>query len=469
MTATEALAPPARYVTEIPLDELHPVEHNRDLGPREGLEGMAATMRVLGVLEPLLVRSDPGNGYEIIAGARRHAAARIAELATVPCLIENDRDDQQVELARAIENLQRKDLDPIEEAQVYERLTGPPFNLTMEAIGDSVGRTKSHISKRCSLLTLPAPAREAVADGRIPITTALAMTPLARDQKRIDALVDALPDPDATDGKLERQRQELDRKIADESRERALAEKISVKKIELDNEGETVVEYPPHGIWAGTGYRVCRDGEPHEAIAVTTDLHDDVKVVHVTTQPLPDDKRHHPPKPPGDVGFVEQARRQREKEATDRADARRDVARTILDAPGLDQELTTYVLDTVIGISLAGEADLAYDTRGTVRDLLDLEDDVQLLDYAHRSNLTRMRTAAAACMAGTEETLRRPRMNKLPPGAWAPPPVDADEGDFDEHADTRRYLRLLERHGLELDPEEGAAMVAVSAGNADGD
>lgn len=457
MTVTEALAPPARYVTEIPIDEIHPVGHNRHLGDVEGLEGMAATMRIVGVLEPLLVRSNEGAGYELIAGARRQAAARLAGLTTVPCLIENDRSDEDVELARIIENLQRLDPTEIEEAQAYERLMKPPFNLTATAIAGSVGRSESHISKRRSLLVLPEAAQAALVDKRINIQTALGMTALVRDRARLEKVVDAIPDPDSTNELLERERQELDRRLARELEDQKRAARVAAKIDALEHDDETVVDYPPYGNWSSTEYRIVRADEAHEAVAVDPVSE---KVVKVTTQPLPEANRHVPkPSRKDDPGFVEQARRERERLAALETEQRRAVATSILNGAGHDDELTRYVFEAILGFALGDDMPIDYGVAPTVRALLGFgDDDPTLAEYAARTNLTRLRTTAAVVMATPEQELMRPRLNTLKPGAWASADLGSD--DADDMAHVRRYLRLLERHDYEIPAELAAAIVA---------
>lgn len=470
MTATEA--PPSRYVTEIPLDDIHPVDHNRHLGDPEGLEGMAATMRVVGVLEPLLVRSTDGNGYELIAGARRHAAARLAGLATVPCLIENHRSDEDVELARIIENLQRLDPTEIEEAQAYERLTQPPFNMTGEAIAASVGRVPSHISKRRSLLALPDPVKEALTDKRIHITTALEITKLARDGAALDKIVDALPAPDASNETLERARQALERQLDAELRDQALARKVAEKTAELEAAGHTIVDYPPNGQWSSTEYRVIRPPEEWEAVAVTATHAGDVQVVYVTTQPLTDAQRHtappahKPPKPEGDIGFVEQARRKKEAERLAAAEPRRKTARLILSEDGHDLALRDYVQNHALASVLAGSDLNMYDSRVALEllDVIDvkqldsgLERDEELRTWASSCSLSRLRVLAALFMSWAENELTR---YDLAPGALVA--LDDPIEDDDRRAQ-RQYLELLQYRGYDLNATEQAALTPEPA------
>jgi ParB family transcriptional regulator, chromosome partitioning protein len=119
----------------------------------EHLESLAESIKKNGILQPLLVRETEPNRYEIIAGERRFKAAKIAGLSTVPVVIKNFSDTQAIEVA-LIENLQREDLSPIEEAMGYERMMAE-FNYTQEQVGKSVDKSRSHVANLLRLLNLP--------------------------------------------------------------------------------------------------------------------------------------------------------------------------------------------------------------------------------------------------------------------------------------------------------------------------
>lgn len=452
MPTDSALAPPAHYVEEIPIELLHEVAHNRTL---RDLDGLATTIREVGVLEPVLVRHTPdGNGYEIVDGARRTAASRIAGKATVPCIVDDTRDDEEAEFARIIANVQRDDPTPLEEAAAYERLI-THFGKTAAEVADLVGRSESHISKRRSLLVLPTAVKAALDDDRINIQTALGITSLARDPERLDRVVDALPDVDAANEQLERERQALDRTVATQLDEQA-RERRRIKKLEeLEDQGETIVEYPPHGQWSSTPYRRTTIGEDHEAVAVDPDGNE----IKLTTQPIPERNRQVPRPPKGsDPGFVEQNRRKKEADLRRVTDHRLEYARAILSQPGRDAVLTEYVITTVWRSMLQLDAVLDYARPDIIRELLALDVNTPLAEYASRTNLTALRTAAASVMAISELELRDVG-NRPKPGQWAEP---ADAAEFtDDHAPERAYLELLSHHGYELSDEERAAITPV--------
>ncbi len=131
------------------------------------LQELADSIRERGVLQPILVRPAPGapGEYQIVAGERRWRAAQRANLHTVPIIVRSF-DDAEVAEIGVIENIQRADLNPLEEAQGY-RLLMDRFGRTQETIAKSVGKSRSHIANMLRLLNLPAPVRELVEAGRL--------------------------------------------------------------------------------------------------------------------------------------------------------------------------------------------------------------------------------------------------------------------------------------------------------------
>jgi ParB family chromosome partitioning protein len=131
------------------------------------LQELADSIRERGVLQPILVRPAPGapGEYQIVAGERRWRAAQRANLHTVPVIV-RPFDDVEVAEIGVIENIQRADLNPLEEAQGY-RLLMDRFGRTQEAIAKTVGKSRSHIANMLRLLNLPGPVRELVEAGRL--------------------------------------------------------------------------------------------------------------------------------------------------------------------------------------------------------------------------------------------------------------------------------------------------------------
>ncbi|MFO1047743.1 MAG: ParB/RepB/Spo0J family partition protein [Geminicoccaceae bacterium] len=151
-----------------------PVEflHASALQPRrrfdeEELELLAQSIREHGILQPLLVRPAAGNapGYEIVAGERRWRAAQRAGQHEVPVIVRELSDQETLELA-LIENLQRADLSPLDEAHAYRRLT-EEFGHTQEALASAVGKSRSHVANTLRLLSLPLAVHQMLDDGRL--------------------------------------------------------------------------------------------------------------------------------------------------------------------------------------------------------------------------------------------------------------------------------------------------------------
>lgn len=128
------------------------------------LEGLADSIRTHGIVQPLLVRRQ-GDRYELIAGERRWRAARLAGLSRVPVVVKEVPDQDLLEIA-LIENIQRENLNPIEEAQAYKRLI-ENVGLTQEALAARVGRDRSYITNYLRLLKLPDDLQQLVIEGRL--------------------------------------------------------------------------------------------------------------------------------------------------------------------------------------------------------------------------------------------------------------------------------------------------------------
>ena len=141
------------------------------------LENLADSIRTHGIVQPLLVRRREG-GYELIAGERRWRAAKLAGISRVPVVIREVPDDNLLEIA-LIENIQRENLNPIEEAQAYKKLL-ETVGLTQESLATRVGRDRSYITNYIRLLRLPDDVQQLVKEGRL--STGHARTLLAIDQ-----------------------------------------------------------------------------------------------------------------------------------------------------------------------------------------------------------------------------------------------------------------------------------------------
>ena len=171
-------SPPSASAREVDLDLLHP---NRDQPRRTvedtNLDGLAQSIRTHGVIQPILVADDDGGSFEIIAGERRWRAAQRAGLLRVPVIVRDVAHSKRLELA-LIENIQREDLNPIEEAAAYARLA-EEFGLTQEQIARSVGKDRTTVANYLRLLGLPAEVRAELAAGTLTMGHARAIAGLA--------------------------------------------------------------------------------------------------------------------------------------------------------------------------------------------------------------------------------------------------------------------------------------------------
>jgi ParB family transcriptional regulator, chromosome partitioning protein len=131
----------------------------------EALAGLAQSVKEKGVLTPILVRPLGGDAYEIVAGERRWRAAQIAKLHDVPVVVRELADGEALELA-IIENVQRADLNPIEEAAAYQELI-ERFGRTQEQVADEVGKSRSHVANSVRLLRLPESVKAWLREGKL--------------------------------------------------------------------------------------------------------------------------------------------------------------------------------------------------------------------------------------------------------------------------------------------------------------
>jgi ParB family transcriptional regulator, chromosome partitioning protein len=179
----------ARGQRKIPVEFLRPNPRNPRMTFAEAdLADLAASIKEKGIIQPVIVRTIPAvaDAYEIIAGERRWRAAQIAGLADIPVVIHEADDREALELA-IIENVQRADLNPIEEAMGYERLQ-TEFDYSQADLAKIIGKSRPHVANMLRLLNLPDACRKKVSDGAISAGHARALL--------------AVKDPDAVADKI---------------------------------------------------------------------------------------------------------------------------------------------------------------------------------------------------------------------------------------------------------------------------
>lgn len=133
---------------------------------KEALEQLAMSINEHGIIQPLIVRSLPGGGYQIIAGERRWRAAKMAGLKEVPVVIRDDISEEQAMQLTLIENLQREDLNPIEVAQGYKELI-ERCNMTQDDLSKAVGKSRPSIANSLGLLSLPEGVKLLLVQGKL--------------------------------------------------------------------------------------------------------------------------------------------------------------------------------------------------------------------------------------------------------------------------------------------------------------
>jgi ParB family chromosome partitioning protein len=169
-------APAAERALEVDLDLLRPnPAQPRTTIDDTRIEELARSIKANGVIQPIVVRR-AGHGYEIIAGERRWRASQRAGLLKVPVVVRDVPDDRLLAFA-LIENIQREDLNPIEEAQAYRRLS-EEYHLTQEQIAEAVGKDRSSIANFIRLLKLPREVRENLSAGSLSMGHARALLAL---------------------------------------------------------------------------------------------------------------------------------------------------------------------------------------------------------------------------------------------------------------------------------------------------
>ena len=171
--AAEHRAPAGTGYREIPVTAIRPNPYQpRDAFDEQALGALADSIREVGLLQPVLVRP-AGEGFELIAGERRWRAAQRVGLQTIPALVRETDDNTALEQA-LVENLQRDDLNPLEEAAAYQQLI-EDFHLTHEQVASRMGKSRAAISNTLRLLQLPPSIQRALREGQLTMGHARAL------------------------------------------------------------------------------------------------------------------------------------------------------------------------------------------------------------------------------------------------------------------------------------------------------
>lgn len=184
----EAVVEDIRSLRHVPIEHLHANPNNPRKHFAEGdLEDLAKSIREKGLLQPLVVRPREDGEFEIVAGERRWRAAQRAGIHDVPVLIRTLSDGEALEIA-LVENIQRADLNAIEEARAYTQLVDQ-FSYTQQQLADSVGKSRSHVANTLRLLNLPDGVRKLIEDGSLTAGHARALVATDEPQTLADRII----------------------------------------------------------------------------------------------------------------------------------------------------------------------------------------------------------------------------------------------------------------------------------------
>lgn len=213
--------------------KIYEIEPNRDQ-PRKvfdetALAELSDSIARHGVLQPLMVRPLPDGGYQLVAGERRWRAARMAGLTEVPVVIRPMNDQAMMEIAM-IENLQREDLNPVEEAEGYRHLM-ESCNLTQEEVAKIVGKSRPAVANSLRLLALPEDVLKKVSDGQL--SPGHGRSLLAFPAEQISQLAEDAVKKGTTVRELERMAKALNRKKTDDDGIKAVRRNVFLDEVEL--------------------------------------------------------------------------------------------------------------------------------------------------------------------------------------------------------------------------------------------
>jgi ParB family chromosome partitioning protein len=189
ISSANTLENPRESVFEVKINEVEPnAGQPRKVFDQERLQALAESIKEHGVVQPIIVKQE-GSRYVIVAGERRWRASKLAGLKTIPVVVKDLSSRQVMEIA-LIENLQREDLNPIEEAEAYKKLMDD-YNMTQEEVSKLVGKSRASIANSVRLLTLAKEIQDMLADGRL--TSGHARTLVSvDDQKKQKELADLI-------------------------------------------------------------------------------------------------------------------------------------------------------------------------------------------------------------------------------------------------------------------------------------
>lgn len=184
---SEGVTGKSERVWLIPLSEIfpNPDQPRRSFNTDE-LKELADSIKLHGVLQPILVAEKTDGGYTLVAGERRYRAAKLLSLPTIPAIVKVLENEEQLEVA-LIENIQRSELNPLEEAFAFQRLI-EEFGLTQQDVAEKVGKSRPAIANTVRLLTLPEEAQNALVEKKISMGQARALLGMSNQAEQLEML-----------------------------------------------------------------------------------------------------------------------------------------------------------------------------------------------------------------------------------------------------------------------------------------
>ena len=174
---------PKEEIVELDIDELRPNPYQpRTVFHEEQLQELASSIKEHGVFQPIIVKKSI-KGYDIIAGERRYRASKLAGLKKIPAIVRTFTDEQMMEIA-LLENLQRENLSPMEEAKAYQSMI-EKLHLTQDELSKKVGKSRSHLTNMLGLLRLPKEVQTLVNDEKLSMGHARALSKLENTEEII--------------------------------------------------------------------------------------------------------------------------------------------------------------------------------------------------------------------------------------------------------------------------------------------
>jgi ParB/RepB/Spo0J family partition protein len=329
----------------LPIGQIIPAADN----PRQtltDLDGLAASIRAVGLLTPVLVEDSGDGTYRLVAGHRRHAAAQIAGLAELPALVRSF-DPLSRQCARLVENGQRVNLTPMEEAAAYQDLLS--LDVDADALASSVGRPRAEVDGRLAVFALPRSVHQLLADDALTYAEALLLTQVAEYPEDID---DAL-------ARCEKWGWTVGQAVEHVRTHRARTIKAEATRQKLTRQKVAIIDTPEHGFLTGNhtakplgdswgGVPITRAAHKKEPCHAAYIGHDGGPV-YVCTEP----KRHDPERPDGGAPAVnakaERAAKRAANKARRQASADRTAAAGALLTGEGELDVLGYLLGAVLG------------------------------------------------------------------------------------------------------------------------